>query len=184
MKREPAAFLDQPRYFARRIIEVAENAGYGWTIGDTCWRLACANAVAAEIAFHYYVRWVRCCPRGLIRCRALWMIVRYLVIEVAVCIRAGHHARTAPDAQIVIDLANASFFPFESRAGRARFDARRILAMVAKHRQEKIANCGVLAFFGFEYACVINSRRGTVLSLARKLATVPDDAALKINHHS
>src|SRR3974390_3745201 len=104
MKREPAAFLDQPRYFARRIIEVAENAGHGWTIGDTRWRLAFANAVAAEIAFHYYVRRVRCCPRGLIRCRALRMIVRDLVVEVAVCIKAGHHARTASDAQIVIDI--------------------------------------------------------------------------------
>src|SRR3974390_2927474 len=137
MKCEPATLLDQPRYFTRRIIEVAENAGYGWTIGDTRRRLACAHAVAAEIAFHYYVRCVRCCPRGFIRCRALCMIVRYLVVEIAVCIRTGHHARTASDAQIVIDIDNAVFFPFEPGAGRARFDARRILAMVAKHRQEK-----------------------------------------------
>src|SRR3974390_417144 len=102
MKREPAAFLDRPRYFARRIIEVAENAGHGWTIGDTRWRLVRAQTGGGGIASHYYVRRLRCCPRGLIRCRSLRMIVRDLVVEVAVCIGAGHHATTQSDAPIVI----------------------------------------------------------------------------------
>src|ERR1019366_8128142 len=159
MQREAAALLDQSRDLAHGIIEVAESAGHGGTIGDAGGRLAGAHAIAAEITFHHDIVLMTIGTRLLVRRHALWKVMLWLVVVITVGVRAGHHAGAAADAQVMIDVDDA-IVPLEARPGRTGLDAGRILAVIAQYRERQLPHHRVLAFLLLEHAGVEYAGRG------------------------
>src|SRR3990172_2243028 len=104
MQRKAAALLDQPRHFAGRIIQVAESARDRRAVRHARGELPFAPALAAEIALHHHVGLVARHARALVVGGPLREIVLRLVVEIAVAVRAGHHAGLAAHALVVVDV--------------------------------------------------------------------------------
>src|ERR1019366_6179858 len=99
MQDETAALLDQLRHLARGVVEIPKISGHGRTIGDASRLLAGQDALAAEIALGDDADFAAFVPIPLERRGTLVaVVIEPFGHEVAVGIRARHHAASATDA--------------------------------------------------------------------------------------
>ena len=107
--------LHDLRDLARRIVEVAEDAALGRAHADARRLQLVLDPVRAEVAL-----------LGGVRVR----------IDEQLIVRARRHARAAPDARVAVQIDDA-VAAAEEGVGRADVHARRVVALIAEHREEQ-----------------------------------------------
>ncbi len=154
--------LGNLRDFARRIVQVAENAALGRAHAHARRLELVLEAVRAEVAL-----------LGGLRVR----------VDEQLIVRARGHARAAADAPFAVQIDDA-VAPAEERAGRADVHARRILALVAQHRQEQPLRLREHALLDRLHPAPIHPDGNVMLGLARNRAGMTPDALPEIDREA
>jgi hypothetical protein len=151
--------LHDARDFARRVVEVAEDAALRRAHAHTRRQQLVLDAVRAEVAL---LRGVR------------------VGVDEELIVRARLHARAAADAAVAVEIDDP-VTPFEQRAGRADARARRFFALIAEHRKEEAARVGKRPLLDRLHPAAIHADRDFVLRLARDRAGMTSDALSEVD---
>jgi hypothetical protein len=151
--------LHNLRDFARRIVQVAEDAALGGADAHARRLEAVLHAICAEVAL-----------LGCARVR----------IDEQLIVRARRHARAAADARLAVQIDDA-VAAAEERARRTDVHARSVGALIAEDRQEQPLRLRKRALLDGLDPAAIHADRDVVFRLAGDRAGVTPDALAQID---
>ena len=106
-----------------------------------------------------------------------------LGVDVQRVVRAGVHARLAPDAVVVLEVDDAVLGPIERR-GRADLHARRVVALVASHHRELAGDVGERTGLDVFHPGAVHPEGDVVLAFAGDGAGVTADATVAVEEET